>query len=196
MDARPKGNGGPGVNERRRRFGRARLAALLIGAPIPVPREGGHSAARESALADQLAELDTYEEATELSLAMPDSDVGEMLRARIEGPEPRETAEADGDDAVRDLQALDAVASERGMVLAFRVCEGSGDLAPVFLRILSAEPGEDNEATLISVSDEQGRSLDRYVVPRSRLDAALAEADDVDADATPTAVPPDWEADS
>jgi hypothetical protein len=98
------------------------------------------------------------------------------------------------DNTLSELQALDAVAAEKGMVLAFRVCDESGDLEPVYLSIHSAEAGGENEAALIAIGDARGMSLGRYVIPRSRLQAALAEAEDVEnIDAEPTAVPLDWQ---
>jgi hypothetical protein len=98
------------------------------------------------------------------------------------------------DDTVSELQALDAVASEKGMVLAFRVCEESGELEPVYLSILAAEAGGENEAALIAIGDARGMSLGRYVIPRARLEAALEQAEDVeDEDAEPIAVPLDWQ---
>jgi hypothetical protein len=70
-----------------RRFNGARFAARLIGMPIPEHHEPDPADAHESQLPRWLAELDTYEGAEELYLA-PDSDIEEMLRARIAGPPP------------------------------------------------------------------------------------------------------------
>ncbi len=96
-------------------------------------------------------------------------------------------------EAIGELQALDAVASEQGMVLAFRMCEESGDLEPVFLRIDRANGDTENEAALIAITDASGFSLGRYVIPRGRLDEALDRADEVDeVEPEPTVVPADW----
>jgi hypothetical protein len=98
------------------------------------------------------------------------------------------------DDSLRELQALDAVASERGMVLAFLVCEDSGDLEPVFLRVHRARSGEESEAALITIDDGRGMSLGRFVVNRDRLDLALAEAEDVESERGAEAgVPLEWQ---
>ena len=75
----------------------------------------------------------------------------------------------------RELQELDAVAAERGLILAFRVCDESGDYEPVFLRIDNAGVGPVDEVAMIAITDGNGMSLGRYVVPRTKLDAALAE---------------------
>jgi hypothetical protein len=63
----------------------ARFAARLIDVLTPAGRQEEPDRARESSLDDSLAELDTYEAAEEFALTL-DSDVGEMLKARIEGP--------------------------------------------------------------------------------------------------------------
>jgi hypothetical protein len=98
------------------------------------------------------------------------------------------------DKAVTELQALDAIASERGAVLAFRVCEDSVDLEPVFLAISRGNAGDENEVALIALDDQNGLSLGRYVVSRERLETALDRAEDVlDDDAEPAVVPADWE---
>jgi len=98
------------------------------------------------------------------------------------------------DDTLSELQALDAVASEKGMVLAFRVCEESDELEPVYLSILSAGSGGESEAALLAFGDSRGMSLGRYVIPRDRLQAALDAAEDVDAaDAEPARVPVEWQ---
>ena len=98
------------------------------------------------------------------------------------------------EDPLSHLQALDAIASEQNAVLAFRVCEESGELEPVFLRVFSANAGDASEAALISIDDQQGMSLGRYVVPRDRLDAALDGADTIEEgeDPVPETVPLDW----
>jgi hypothetical protein len=95
--------------------------------------------------------------------------------------------------ALKRLRTLDAVAAEQGAVLAFRLCEASTDLEPVFVRISCANPGEENETALIAIDDQAGLSLGRYVINRDGLDAALERVEDVDADdAEPAAVPLDW----
>jgi hypothetical protein len=102
------------------------------------------------------------------------------------------------DEAVNQLQALDAIASEQDAVLAFRVCEETAEFEPVFVRVFRANAEEDNEAALIAISDERGLSLGRYIVPRARLDRALERAEVLDDDETAedtevTMVPLDWE---
>ena len=97
------------------------------------------------------------------------------------------------DDAVGELQALDAIASEQGMLLAFRICEESGDLEPVFLRVDRANADTEHEAALIALTDASGFSLGRYVLPRRRLDEALDGAEEIgEAEPDPTVVPADW----
>ena len=96
------------------------------------------------------------------------------------------------DERVTRLQALDTIAAEMNMALALRVCEESGDLEPVFLRIHRANAGEANETTLIAIDDEHGLSLGRYVISRARLEEALDAAEDVEEDeAEPMLVPLD-----
>jgi hypothetical protein len=95
--------------------------------------------------------------------------------------------------AVTELQSLAAIAAENGAVLAFRAGEDASELEPVFLHVMSANAGDENEVALIAIDDRDGLNLGRYVVSRSQLDAALGEADDVDAeDAAPVVVPADW----
>jgi hypothetical protein len=91
------------------------------------------------------------------------------------------------------LQALDAVAAERDMVLAFRLCEDSDEVEPVFARVEQADVGSGAGAVLFSLSDRAGFSLGRYVVSRARLEAALVAAGDTDGAAEPTLVPSDWQ---
>jgi hypothetical protein len=79
---------------------------------------------------------------------------------------------------MRDLQELDAVASERGMVMAFRACEETDEFEPVFLSVERTPVGTDEEIALIAITDRNGMSLGRYVVGRSKLDAALADPQD------------------
>jgi hypothetical protein len=97
------------------------------------------------------------------------------------------------DRALTDLQSLDAVAAEKDGVLAFRVCEDSDEFEPVFMRFLAANPGASNETALISIDDRLGMSLGRFIVPRGRLDQALARAEDVDGDDGPSVAPAEWE---
>jgi hypothetical protein len=78
----------------------------------------------------------------------------------------------------RDLQEMDAIAAERGMVLAFRACDESDDFEPVFMRVGPAGIGGEDEVTLVAISDANGMSLGRYLIPRSKLDAALTESED------------------
>jgi hypothetical protein len=101
-------------------------------------------------------------------------------------------------EALNQLQALDAIASEQDAVLAFRVCEETAEFEPVFVRVFRANAGEDNETALIAISDERGLSLGRYIVPRARLDRALELAEVLDDDETVeesevSVVPLDWE---
>jgi hypothetical protein len=95
-------------------------------------------------------------------------------------------------EPVGRLQALDAIAGEADAVLAFRVADGSQELEPVFMRLFGANPGEPHETALISIEDQDGLSLGRYVVSRSRLDAALARIEDVEHEDEPTVVPAEW----
>lgn len=78
----------------------------------------------------------------------------------------------------RDLQEMAAIASERGQVLAFRACDESGEFEPVFMRVRGAGLGGDDEVAAIAITDANGMSLGRYVVPRTNLDAALAASED------------------
>jgi hypothetical protein len=79
---------------------------------------------------------------------------------------------------VNDLQAMDAVAAERGQVLGFRACEDTDEFEPVFLQLERENAGEANETAMIAITDRNGMSLGRYVLSRARLDAALAETPD------------------
>jgi hypothetical protein len=98
------------------------------------------------------------------------------------------------DEALSELRALDAIASERGAVLAFRMCEQSGALEPVFLTVFSANPGEENQAAMIDIGDQSGLSLGRYVISRASLEQALARAEEVgESEQDPAVVPLDWE---
>jgi hypothetical protein len=76
----------------------------------------------------------------------------------------------------RELQEMDAIAAERGLILAFRACDESEDYEPVFLRIENAGVGPTDEVAKIAITDGNGLSLGRYLVPRKKLDPALAEA--------------------
>jgi hypothetical protein len=99
----------------------------------------------------------------------------------------------DQDEPLAHFQALDAIAAEQDMVLAFRVCEESQEFEPVFMRILAANSGEVHETALISIGDERGLPLGRYVVSRRRLEAALDTATDVTEDEPgPSVVPGEW----
>jgi hypothetical protein len=100
----------------------------------------------------------------------------------------------DHDEPLAHFQALDAIAAEQDMVLGFRVCEESQEFEPVFMRILAANSGEEHETALISIGDERGLPLGRYVVSRRRLEAALEDARDVTEDDgdTPSVVPGEW----
>jgi hypothetical protein len=96
-------------------------------------------------------------------------------------------------ETLSQLQALDALASERNAILAFRVCEETDALEPVFLRAFRANAGEDDEAALISIDDQRGMSLGRYVIGRAALEEALAGADEIEEeDPVPEAVPLEW----
>jgi hypothetical protein len=98
------------------------------------------------------------------------------------------------DGGVDELQALDAVASENGAVLAFRMEDGAEDLEPVFMRVFSANAGEQNEVALFELTDRDGLSLGRYVISRRRLEMALVHAEDLGSDEPePAVVPSDWE---
>ena len=82
---------------------------------------------------------------------------------------------------VSDLQTLDALASEHGRLLAFRACEESDEFEPVFLRFGAAGVGRE-ETAMIAITDANGMSLGRYVLSRSRLEAALEAADELATD--------------
>ena len=98
------------------------------------------------------------------------------------------------DRTLDELQALDAVATEQGAVLGFRVCEDSDEVEPVLVRVHAANPGAPNETALVAITDRCGMSLGRYVIPRERLDRAMAGAVDVDGEAAePAVVPSEWE---
>ena len=77
---------------------------------------------------------------------------------------------------VNELQALDAVALENGVVLAFRACHESDDYEPVFLNVTRSGVGTGDEAAMIAITDANGMSLGNYVVSRKRLDAAFARS--------------------
>jgi hypothetical protein len=81
-------------------------------------------------------------------------------------------------EPMEDLQAMDAIASERGLVLAFRVCEETGEYEPVFLGVERAGIGEREETAMLALTDRNGMSLGRYVMSRRRLDAAIEDAQD------------------
>lgn len=101
-------------------------------------------------------------------------------------------------EAVNELQALDAIASEQGAVLAFRMDDESPGFEPVFVRAFRANAGAGSETALIAITDQSGFSLGRYVINRDRLDRALAQAEEIgdedsDEDAEPTLIPADWD---
>ena len=75
-------------------------------------------------------------------------------------------------EAANDLQALDEEAAGRGLTLAFRLCEDSDQVEPVFMNL---EDGDREGAILLSLSDRNGLSLGRYVIARERLTAILIE---------------------
>ena len=100
-------------------------------------------------------------------------------------------------EAADQLRALEAVASERGMLLAFRVCEEADELEPVFVRAMCTNSGSEREASLLAIADARGMSLGRFVFPRAQLERALAEAPDFEAeDDGPVVVPVDWSPES
>lgn len=96
-------------------------------------------------------------------------------------------------EPVNDLQTLGAMAAERDMVLAFRLCEDSDEVEPVFARVEHAPVGDGAGAVLFALSDRAGFSLGRYIVSRQALEAALDRADGA-GEAEPTLVPADWQA--
>jgi hypothetical protein len=79
------------------------------------------------------------------------------------------------------------------MVLAFRLCEDSDEVEPVFARLQHAAVGEGAGAVLFALSDRAGFSLGRYVVSRQALEAALEDARAAEAE-EPTLVPAEWQA--
>ncbi len=81
--------------------------------------------------------------------------------------------------AVDELQALDAVAVEKGVVLAFRACQESDEYEPVFLNLARSDVGSGDEAAMIAITDANGMSLGSYVVSRRRLDAALDRSEEI-----------------
>jgi hypothetical protein len=63
----------------------------------------------------------------------------------------------------------------------------------VFMHVARANPGSEQEAALVALSDVNGLSLGRYVVSRDRLDDALGRAEDVvSEDSDPAVVPAEW----
>ena len=94
-------------------------------------------------------------------------------------------------NAAHDLQTLGAVAKERNMLLAFRLCEDSDEVEPVFAEVRQADVGTGAGAVLVALSDRAGFSLGRYVVSREHLEAALVNAAGTE-DAEPTLVPAEW----
>lgn len=80
------------------------------------------------------------------------------------------------EDSLNELQTLDAIAGEHGAVLAFRLCEDGDGAEPVFARVEQPESGATAGTVLIALTDRNGLSLGRYVMPQARLEAALADA--------------------
>ncbi len=82
-------------------------------------------------------------------------------------------------EAMTELQDLDAIASEQDAVLAFRVEDDLASFEPVFVRIFRANVGKENETALIAISDQTGLQLGRYVVSRERHERALECAEEI-----------------
>lgn len=76
------------------------------------------------------------------------------------------------DDALSQMQELDAVAAEHGGLLAFRIEDANG-LEPVFVRVELAEESDEAGAAMIAISDRDGLPLGHYVLPAAKLRAAL-----------------------
>lgn len=76
------------------------------------------------------------------------------------------------EDAVSQMEELDAVAAEHGGLLAFRIEDAEG-LEPVFVRVELAEESDEAGAALLAISDRDGLPLGHYVLPAARLRAAL-----------------------
>ena len=99
------------------------------------------------------------------------------------------------DEGIDRLEALEAIAAEQDLVLAFRMCEDSDELEPVFMRVFQATGDSDPQTTLLAIADERGLPLGRYVVSRRRLDDALARAGEATSeDVAPAVVPLEWDA--
>jgi hypothetical protein len=97
------------------------------------------------------------------------------------------------DHAVEQLRTLDAVAAEQDMLMAFRVCEESEELEPVFMRVFRANGESEKEAVLLAICDQDGLPLGRYVIPSRRLEAALDDAEYLGEEMpAPTVVPAEW----
>ena len=73
---------------------------------------------------------------------------------------------------MRDLQELDAVASERGMVMGFRACEETEEFEPVFLSVEHTPVGSDDEVALIAIT---GRGEDGKVVARTTTELGVPD---------------------
>ena len=82
------------------------------------------------------------------------------------------------EDAFNQMQELDVAANERGALLAFRFCVDGDEVEPVFVQVETVGIDEGNGAAMLAITDGRGMSLGRYVLPRHRLEAALA-GDDV-----------------
>lgn len=76
------------------------------------------------------------------------------------------------EDALSQMQELDAVAAEHGGLLAFRIEDADG-LEPVFIRVELAEESDEAGAAMIAISDRDGLPLGHYVLPAAKLRAAL-----------------------
>ena len=73
------------------------------------------------------------------------------------------------EEAQGELKELDAIAEEHGAKLAFRLCQESDDVEPVFVRAVADGEG----ALLLNLSDLDGISLGSYVVPVAHIARAL-----------------------
>lgn len=78
------------------------------------------------------------------------------------------------EDAFNQMQELDAAASERGALLAFRFCVDGDEVEPVFVQVETGGIDDGNGAAMLAITDGRGMSLGRYVLPRHKLEAALA----------------------
>ena len=81
------------------------------------------------------------------------------------------------EDAFNQMQDLDVAASERGALLAFRFCVEGDEVEPVFVEVETVGVEDGNGAATLAITDCRGMSLGRYVLPRHKLQAALAGDD-------------------